>query len=57
MAVSGNDNDEQYLTKCKMKISDAIAVSNPDFIVYVAGYDMLPMDMYGGLKISENTVI
>jgi len=44
MAVSGKENDEQYLSKCKMKISDAISVSNPDFIVYVAGYDVVEKD-------------
>jgi len=57
MAVMSSDNDEQYLSKCKMKISDSIAVSNPEFIVYVAGYDMVAQDRYGGMNISENAII
>ena len=57
MAVSGKKNDEQYLSKCKMKISDAISVSNPDFIVYVAGYDVVEKDRYGGMQISETAII
>jgi len=56
-AVTPAENDDAYLSKCKFKISDAISVSYPDFIIYIAGYDMVAQDWYGGMKINENTIV
>ena len=42
--VTPLETDDSYLSKVQFKVLDAISASYPDFIIYVAGYDLVEQD-------------
>ena len=51
--MSKDDTDDMYLSKCQYKVSEAISTYRPDFILYIAGYDVMKGDHYGKMNISD----
>jgi acetoin utilization deacetylase AcuC-like enzyme len=56
-AVSEQDTDESYVSKCQYKANEAMSTFYPDFVIYIAGYDCLKGDKYGKMSITEGGVI
>lgn len=50
-------SDEQYLDLLRRELPKAIAKTNPDFIIYNAGTDILAGDNVGHLNVSEEGII
>ena len=55
--VSEADNDESYLSKINHRVNVSMTSFNPDFVIYIAGYDCLTGDKKGKMNISESVTI
>jgi histone deacetylase 11 len=55
--ITSETDDSTYLQILTTHLHDAIREACPDLIIYNAGYDILRGDPFGGLEISEKTVI
>lgn len=51
------DDDNSYITKIRHKVNLALSDYAPDFVIYVAGYDVLSGDKFGKMGLSESIVI
>ena len=51
------DHDESYISKVCHRVNLSISSFNPDFVIYVAGYDCLGGDKKGKMNISGSVVI
>lgn len=51
------DNDESYISKITHRVNTALSSHNPDFVIYIAGYDCMSGDKKGKMNISESVVI
>jgi histone deacetylase 11 len=51
------DNDESYISKVSHRVNLSISSFNPDFVIFVAGYDCLNNDKKGNMNISESVLI
>lgn len=51
------DNDDSYLSKVRHNVSLAISSFNPEFVIYIAGYDVMDGDKKGKMTISESAVL
>jgi len=51
------DDDDSYTSKVIHRVSLALTSFVPDFVIYNAGYDVMPGDEKGKMKISDSVVI
>lgn len=42
--VTATETDDSYLSKVQFKVLDSISTSYPEFIIYIAGYDLVAND-------------
>lgn len=54
--ITSDDTDKTYLDKLEKNIPLAIDIFDPNFIIYVAGCDVLMGDPLGGLDFEAETI-
>lgn len=57
VTIGKADNNQSYITKIQHRVNLALSEFSPDFVIYNAGYDILPGDKKGKMDITDSVVM